>query len=483
MKKLLTSLSTFVLVAGSAGGIATWTTWQSHHQVGVATQKTSVANETAQQIADKLNGKTIDLDPRFWAGDNLFFHQKYLISLLVKQGLITAAESKYVFWVGSKVINWDEVSRGTLTVLKDKQTVKADMFFDSSYQLNETAQQIADKIKNKTIQLDPFFWLDQKITDYPKRLREDFVEQGILTYKEAHYISWGPQHFVVNKPVLRPGNIVNVTKNGQTVSAGNVTIDVRYVSETAQQIADKIESKTIQLETGKWMNRDIAVASAAYMLRTTIMQQGLLTEKELRYVSWNHLTIKKPILYLGVVFNVNKDGQSAEANNIKLDARPHDETAQQIAEKLDGKTIRLDPAFWVGKSPSDYRQKFLNEMIQQGLINEVEKNSMAWPHITITDAKVYHDFYINVVRYDQSVRVEVALDVSPFETAQTIAKKLQAATILLNPGFWLRKDVFDYQSQLNDAIVQQGILTRREVQYVTWTILIYPKVPKNITLV
>ena len=478
MKKLLTSLSTFVLVVGSVGGIATWTTQQSHQQFGTTTQKTSVANETAQQIADKIKNKTIQLDPSFWVGQNIRAHEKYLASLIVKQGLLTQAEVKYVFW-GYKVI---EQARsypgGIFTVIKDGQTVKAgNITLDASYNINETAAQIAAKLRQKIIQLDPFFWLGKQIADYPQRLRAALVQQGILNYKEAHYINWGPQHFVINQPSVRAGNIINVTKNGQTVSAGNVTIDVRYPNETAQQIAAKLQGKTIELETNFWVNKD--VASFPDLFKRAILRQGLLTEKELGFLSWGHLTIRKPILYSSFTITVSDFGSSAKATNIKLDARPHDKTAHEIAQRFDGKVIRLDPAFWVGKKLWDYPNQFRDALVQQGFINGLERSAISWPFITVSAATMYRDFFINVSRYGQVVLADVALDVRPLETAKTITKKLQAATILLNPGFWLRKDVFDYQSQLNDALVQQGILTRREVQYVTWDHTNLPEGPQE----
>ena len=53
-------------------------------------------------------------------------------------------------------------------------------------------------------------------------------------------------------------------------------------------------------------------------------------------------------------------------------------------------------------------------------------------------------------------------------TAQDIANKLQGKTIILDPRFWVGKDIKNYKEQLDNAIVQQGILTKEEVQYVSW---------------
>lgn len=58
------------------------------------------------------------------------------------------------------------------------------------------------------------------------------------------------------------------------------------------------------------------------------------------------------------------------------------------------------------------------------------------------------------------------------ETPYDIALKLAHKTIKLDPNYWLRKDIKDYRNQLNNTIVNEGILTKAEVQYVDWSSLI-----------
>ena len=54
------------------------------------------------------------------------------------------------------------------------------------------------------------------------------------------------------------------------------------------------------------------------------------------------------------------------------------------------------------------------------------------------------------------------------ENSQDIANKLQGKTIVLDPKFWVGKDIKNYKEQLDNAIVSQNILTKEEVQYVSW---------------
>ena len=55
------------------------------------------------------------------------------------------------------------------------------------------------------------------------------------------------------------------------------------------------------------------------------------------------------------------------------------------------------------------------------------------------------------------------------EDAEDIASKLWKKTIKLDPKFWFNKDIQKYKSQLNAQIIKQGILTKDEVQYVSWS--------------
>ena len=54
------------------------------------------------------------------------------------------------------------------------------------------------------------------------------------------------------------------------------------------------------------------------------------------------------------------------------------------------------------------------------------------------------------------------------EDAEDIANKLQGKTIVLDPKFWVGKDIKNCKDQLDNAIVSQDILTQEEVQYVSW---------------
>ena len=54
------------------------------------------------------------------------------------------------------------------------------------------------------------------------------------------------------------------------------------------------------------------------------------------------------------------------------------------------------------------------------------------------------------------------------EDAEDIASKLWNQAITIDANFFLSKDIKNYQSQFNAAIVKDGILTKDEVQYVSW---------------
>ena len=90
-------------------------------------------------------------------------------------------------------------------------------------------------------------------------------------------------------------------------------------------------------------------------------------------------------------------------------------------------------------------------------------------HYTIRNMGPKNSQYYNPVLFTQmSYSKESYSPIGPSqETAQGIANKLQGKTIVLDPKFWVGKDITNYKEQLDNAIVSQGILTQDEVQYVS----------------
>ena len=94
MKKLLTSLATFALIGGTLTSTTAWS--QAGKTQQNQTTHQSWANETAQDIANKLAGKTIILKANFWVGKDIANYLPNLRAVLVQQGLLTKDEANDV---------------------------------------------------------------------------------------------------------------------------------------------------------------------------------------------------------------------------------------------------------------------------------------------------------------------------------------------------------------------------------------------------
>ena len=63
---------------------------------------------------------------------------------------------------------------------------------------------------------------------------------------------------------------------------------------------------------------------------------------------------------------------------------------------------------------------------------------------------------------------ESALTPSNPSGAQQIANELKGKVIVLDPKYWVGKDIKNYKEQLDNVLVAEHILTKDEVQYVSW---------------
>ena len=91
---------------------------------------------------------------------------------------------------------------------------------------NETAQDIANKLEGKTINLQFKNWVSQKISDNLYLLQNALVNQGLLTQDEAKYIIGTNVSWRVKKQVKAPGCTFSFFKDGQTATAGDITLNI-----------------------------------------------------------------------------------------------------------------------------------------------------------------------------------------------------------------------------------------------------------------
>ena len=103
------------------------------------------------------------------------------------------------------------------------QKTKTNSVGSSKTTTNEDVEDIANKLFNKSIKLDPNFWLGKSIKDDQSQFNAAVVKDGVLTQDEIQYVTWG------NLNINFAGYFVNkltfsVTKDG-AVATGTSTID------------------------------------------------------------------------------------------------------------------------------------------------------------------------------------------------------------------------------------------------------------------
>ena len=449
MKKLLTSLTTFALVAGTVTSATAWTHPKN--------QNVGVANETAQDIATKLQGKTIQLYPGFWLGKNIKNYQAKLKNAIVQEKILTKTEVQYVSWGDLTVTGGVPYHNRDFTVAKDGQTVIA-----SHITLDFRAQdpyRIALKLSKSTIKLDPSYWVGKNMINQKEQLQQAIVQQGLLTFAEAQYIQ--PTNLQVNQTKVYEDYQVLVYDGYFTQVISAVDLDV---STGAQKIAEKLANKTINLDPTFWIGKNIKTYHND--LAKAIVAQGILTQAEVQYVTWGDLTLNQARKYPKSTFTVSKNGYSAVANNIILDVQWE---AGKIADKLSGRTVKLGPNFWLGQNLQANRQKFLDALVEQHIVTAAEAADISLPDLTIDQAKKYANLDFNISKNGHSaVAHNVTLD-DEWE-AEKIANKLANRNIRLGISFWLGVHLDDPKERrkFEDELIYRKIVTREEVQYVTW---------------
>ena len=307
MKKLLASLATVVLVGGSVAGVTAFT--QMHQQTAAKVQPqpkhelgAGVVNPYA--IANKLRKKTIKLDPNVWLGRNTKDFQTQINAIVVKDGILTADEAKYVTWssVNLTVAGWYWTVNFTVTVPGATATDNVTLDMDSG----ETTAQIATKLKQHTVRLNYNWWNGKNLSNYLPELRSVLVNEGILTKVEASEIV-GLYSY---DNITASGSYYisyNINDNSTDSAAYYYGIYVYNDGLSAQQLASKIVS-TDNYHIGKNEVGDYAYSKGP----EGDIKQQLLTytfaNYQINYVQMPHI-ILQPVN--NVRFNVKKDGQNA----------------------------------------------------------------------------------------------------------------------------------------------------------------------------
>ena len=315
MKKLFLSLATIALTSGSLAGLSVLPKMVQNMP---AKQKQAKSNTEADDIAKKLQGKTIKLDPNFWLGRNLQEDGFLLNDIIVKKGILTADEAQYVNWsdLTINVAGWYWTVGFTVDWLGEYATGTVCLDADSG----ETTAQIAKKLQSKPIQLNYDYWNNKDLKTNLADLRSIIVNEGILNRVEASEItglSGDDDYYTVNYNWIGENYYINYIVNDNNTVSGtpdNPGVQVLNDGKDAQQLANQISGQEVLL---KLPHKDADKYADNPQVLADIRQQFVASQwynaDQVNYLYAPHQMLINYIFgYDSVQFTFNKDGQIAQ---------------------------------------------------------------------------------------------------------------------------------------------------------------------------
>ena len=233
----MTSLATIALVGGSVANAAAFKQINHQQNINDTTTKANgtASNEDVEDIANKLFHKTIKLDPNVWIGKNLATKQAAFNAAIVKLGVLTADEVKYVTWNSLQIKAADWYWNEGFTVKKDGATATGNVAINAT--TGETTAQIAAKLSKATIQFNYDWWNGKNLKDNWAQIPQIIANEHILTKAEASVVTGLASY----KTVSGTGQFVIQmhVNDGNTDSIATPHINVVNDGLSADEIAKK----------------------------------------------------------------------------------------------------------------------------------------------------------------------------------------------------------------------------------------------------
>ena len=487
MKKLLSSLATFTLIASSTA---------------TSVVACGSGHSTAQKEANNVDDQTVYLNDTTVTYENQTAtdDQTAIRAELAKDGYINVAnEQDFTFGntnlkVGTNsniafYVNAPDGSQasGNLNIVIN------DPAYTPTKAQPTLAKTEADKMNNKTITLN-----DSTTTTYEnKTIQQDttaiknaLFQNEMLTHSELANLS-----FPDKKTLLTAGtNKVNFTMKGADKSTATGTLNVKIntlqipttpstVMEDPTAIANKLKQASVKLDPTFWLNKNIQDYQT--QLNDQLVAQGLLTKLEASTLVWNPLQINiAGYYYSQASFTVHAAGKTVKGTTT-INASTG-ETPTQIAGKINAAgdnahcNIRFNYAWWKGKRLSQnlamFRSILVNENIltvaEASIINGMPFDNPPYPNFLVPLKASLNDGNTTATTDPVTASIYYVTDGS---SAQTIASELTNKTVNLSLTQWQNKSIVQNIAQFRADLVNQKIMSVQDAQYVladgeTWAI-------------
>ena len=261
-----------------------------------------VTGNPAAQIAQKLQGKTINLDLATWYNKKISSNLTLFREDLVKEGLLKQNQAQYVYNGSVKgTLNKPETFKdSTFYVVKNGQVEPATGITLNAVD-NQTAEDIANRLRDKTVILDFAFWQGKNPLKYRKEFDNALVNQHLIRPYEVQYVTLLWPFEQITATDTNYGAEMNVNKDGSSAHVGFFRVGVR---SGILYIADKLSNATIKLDPDFWVGK--LIEKNENRLREAIARQKILTLAQAQHVKLrNSLGYLQEKVYHNVIFSVN----------------------------------------------------------------------------------------------------------------------------------------------------------------------------------
>ena len=313
----------------------------------------------------------------------------------------------------------------------DKQQLKTNVL--SSQTTSEDAEDIANKLWNKTIKIDPNVFVGKNLKTDKKEVDVALVKDGILTQNEAQYVSWGDLNINIAGWYWNKGSYT-VTKDGATAT-GHVTIDADS-GESPAMIAAKIAKATnIKFNYDYW--NETAVQNYLPQLREILVNEKVLTKAESYVISRlvSPLTIDRRLGIIPLTLDLNDNNTDAHSST-HINVVDDGASAQEIASSINGYGLGLKTNTAGMYADANYVTTNFRDL----LVENYGQTENDMSYVTLPNIKLANDnpnTKAQVLKDGQIFNATVDLECknNPYIYYYSISKEYFQAYVNLSPGF------------------------------------------------
>ena len=140
--------------------------------------------------------------------------------------------------------------------------------------VSEVPQDIANKLNNQQIKLDPTVWVGRNLANYQQQLNQTLVTEKILNKYEAPYVYWS--NFTVCVAKYFWSWSFNVYQKDPQYGAKVIVSLDASTGEKTKAIATKIKKADIKLNLNFWKNK--TVTNYIPLMRSILVNEKILTK-------------------------------------------------------------------------------------------------------------------------------------------------------------------------------------------------------------